>query len=234
MSPQMNRLLAELPDSELKELSNHLELVTLHKGQTLFKAGEIPAHVYFPVGAMVSMLNDMADGIAIETHTLGNACMVGVGAMGHPSFYRASVRSSGFAYRMSVAGFLRIRANCPEYVRGAIEAMQRMLMQLSQAIACSKRHAIQQQLIRWILIAQDCTLTHRIEITHQELAEIMGFRREAITLALGKLTHLHSIKIGRGMLEVIDREVLERSVCECYWIGQQRIRPDFQDLVRSP
>lgn len=231
MTPRLNRLLADLPDSEFNLLSKHLELVSLTKGQILFETGDVPAQIYFPVGAIVSMLIDMADGVAIETYMLGNACMVGAGTLGQPSFYRASVRNSGLAYRMPAATMMSLRANCPVYLRGAIAATDRMLMQLSLAIACSKRHPIKQQLIRWILITLDCISTRHIQITHQELAEILGFRREAITLCLGKLTAMDGIRVGRGEIEVLDRLALEAQVCECYWIGQQRKRPDFQKLI---
>jgi CRP-like cAMP-binding protein len=230
MTPRLNSLLADLPEAEFRLLSQHLELVSLQKGQTLFDIGDIPAFVYFPIGAIVSMLNDMSDGVAIEIYMLGKTCMVGVGTVGQPSFYRACVRSPGLAYKMSAQALLKERMHCPSYVHHATVATNRMLMQLSQAIACSKRHPIKQQLIRWILITLDRTLSKNIQITHQELAEILGFRREAITLTLGKLTDLKSIRMGRGELEVLDRQVLENHVCECYWIGQERKRLNFLEL----
>ncbi|MEK7345552.1 MAG: Crp/Fnr family transcriptional regulator [Pseudomonadota bacterium] len=217
--------MSNLPEAELQLLTNQMTLVSLRKGETLFHAGEVPRYVYFPVNAIVSMCIDMEDGASIEAYMLGNACKVGMGTVGQPSFYRACVRNSGLAYRMPVQALLHARAHCPTYVQRVFAVTNRMLMQLSQTIVCSKRHTIAQQLMRWMLITLDRTLDTHIEITHQELGEILGFRREAITLALGKMTSQGFIQIQRGEVEVLDRSALEASVCECYWTGQQRQKP---------
>mgnify|MGYP000166735658 CR=1 FL=1 len=225
ISPATNSLLSDLPEAEFEILTSQMTLVSLQKGETLFHVGEVPRHVYFPVGAIVSVLIDLEDGASIETYMLGNACMVGVGTVGQPSFYRACVRNSGLAYRMTAQALLQVRQQCPTYVQRTVAATNRMLMQLAQGIACGKRHTIVQQLMRWMLITLDRTLGTHIEITHQELGEVLGFRREAITLALGKMTSKGIIQIHRGEIVVLDRPALEARVCECYWTGQQRQRP---------
>ena len=54
-----------------------------------------------------------------------------------------------------------------------------------------------------------------------------GLGAFAITLALGKLTALGYLRSRRGAIAVIQREGLERLVCDCYWIGQEKVKPDF-------
>ncbi len=223
MTPRLNQLLASLPDAEYQKLTSHMELVSLVKGQTLFKTGEVPTHVYYPVGAIVSMMNEMSDGYSVETYMLGNASTVG--ALSMPSFYRAYVRSSGLAYRLPMTILQREYPFCPVYMKGALIALRRMVMQLSQSIACGKHHSVEQQLIRWMLITLDRIVTVQIPITHQELAKILGFRREAVTLALKKLSELGHIISRRGEIEVPNRQGLEERSCDCYWLGQERKRP---------
>jgi CRP-like cAMP-binding protein len=221
MSPRTNSLLADLPDHELDAMARHMQLVALQKGQVLFHAGEIPSHVYFPVGAIVSMMNDSLEGESLETYMLGKTCMVGVGTLGQPSFYRAQVRSSGLAYRMPAQALQRLRAECPRYLHNVQAATNRLLTQSMQNLVCCKRHPVEQQLIRWMLVTLDRTLQTQIQITHQELAEILGFRREAITLNLKKMTEDQALLVHRGLIEVLDRRMLEERACECYWIAQQ-------------
>jgi DNA-binding FadR family transcriptional regulator len=67
-------------------------------------------------------------------------------------------------------------------------------------------------------------------MTHQEIADRLGFRREAITLALRKLMERGHIQVRRGSMEVLDRQALEAQVCDCYWIGQEKTKPDFNQL----
>lgn len=225
MSPRHNALLAGLPEPEYERLVACMELVSLSKGQTLFGIGDIPSHLYFPVGAVVSMMVDMADGYSIETHMLGMTCMVGVAAINQPSFYRATVRHSGLAYRMHLNDLNRLRGQCPQYIHAALLAVRRLLMHLSLGVVCGKKHSVEQQLTRWLLLTLDRTATPTVAITHQELSEILGFRREAITLTFARLAQLGCIKTGRGELEVLDRSRLEAFSCDCYWTAQDRIRP---------
>ena len=49
MLPSSNALLADLPEQEYALLTAHMKLVSLHKGQTLFEADEVPGYVCFSV-----------------------------------------------------------------------------------------------------------------------------------------------------------------------------------------
>lgn len=234
MSPENNALLANLPYAEFEMMMRCMELVSLSKGQTLFRAGDIPVHVYYPVGAIVSMMNDLPDGYCVETHMLGKACMVGVAATHGPSFYRATVRSSGLAWRMLLSDLKKTAAHCPVYMTGAQKAIWRTSMHLSQSLVCGKRHSVEQQLIRWMLITLDRTMTPSIPVTHQELSEILGFRREAITLTFGKLAELGCLRMSRGQVEVLSRPALEAFACDCYWLGQGMTRPVCREMLALP
>lgn len=231
MSPRTNALLSDLPDAEYESFAHQLRLVFLHKGQVLFQAGEVPQHVYFPVGAVVSMMNDNVEGKGMETFMLGKTCMVGVATVGQPSFYRAQVRSSGPAYQLPVSALLQLRKQCPTYFQHTVQAVNRMVMQLSQALVCSRHHLLEQQLIRWMLITLDRSLDACIDISHQELSELLGVRREAVTLNLKKMVERGEIAVRRRVLEVLDRAALESRSCDCYWHGQQKSRPALPALA---
>lgn len=229
MSRKLNALLANLPENEDQTLSEHLELVSLRKGQDLFLQGQIPAHVHYPVGALVSVMQDMPDGYSMEAYMLGRLNAVGLVGLYGPSLYRANVRASGLAYRMPLAVLQGLLSQCPVHLAAITRVLMRMVMQLSQAMVCGKRHSVEQQLVRWMLLTLDHVLEREIESTHQEISERLGFRREAITLALGKLTALGYVRSRRGRIEVLQRERLEAMVCDCYWLGQQKTRPHDQD-----
>ena len=217
MSHQINYMLTNIPKAEFQTLADNMQLVSLEKGINLFDKSEIIQYIYFPTGAIVSMLSDLEDGTSVEVYSVNNTGVVGMGLLGQPSPYRAQVRSSGLAYRISSNKMQEIRDLCPAYLKGAYESSMHMLMQMSQNIACSKRHSIEQQLIRWMLTTIDKTSNNHIHTTHQEISEILGYRREAITLNLAKLSSSNIVKIKRGGIEVIDRTMMEDRSCECYW-----------------
>ncbi len=225
MNPRINALLDGLPENEYERLTSHMELVSLPQGRDLFVTGQIPIHVHYPVGALVSMMKDMPDGFSVETYMMGKASLVGMGAIDGPSFYRANVRDGGLAYRIPAPVFKSLLSQCPMHALAIAATMRRMVMQLAQSVVCGKHHSVEQQLIRWMLVSLDRMIDPIIHMTHQDVAERLGFRREAITLALGKLTALRYIVSRRGVIEVTDRQGLEGMACDCYWIGQEKPRP---------
>lgn len=209
---------------------SRMELVSLSKGQDLFRSGQLSTHVYYPVGALISMMIDLSDGFSVETYMVGRAGLIGWSALDAPRLYRANVRHPGLAYRLSGPVHTALLSGCPAYTQAILEAMRRMALEVAQAVVCGKHHSVEQQLIRWILISIDHLLEPVIQMTHQEIAERLGFRREAITLALGKLSALGHISVGRGMFEVIQRAGLESLVCECYWSHRAVPRPSLHQL----
>ncbi|MFM8865874.1 MAG: Crp/Fnr family transcriptional regulator [Limnohabitans sp.] len=230
MNPRINALFKNVPEDEYQRLSAHLQLVSLVKGHDLLLPGHLSHYIYYPVGALVSMMMDMPDGYSVETYMVGNAGLVGTAALDGPSPYRANVRHTGLAYRLPGTLFKSLLPHCPAHAQAITTTMRRMGMQLAQAVVCGKRHSVEQQLIRWMLISLDRTLEDEIQMTHQEIAERLGFRREAITLALGKLTTLEYIESRRGVIALKCREGLESLVCDCYWIDQGKPKPDYNGV----
>ncbi len=226
MNPRTNEIIGAIPEHEYGFFKQHLKLVSLSSGQVLFEAGQSPSCVYYPVGAVVSMINPQPDGKDVEMHMLGKLCMVGAGLsnLGIQSFYQAKVRSGGLAYRLDAHHLRRIWDECPVYKLTAQRAMHRLFLELSQSVVCSKKHSVDQQLIRWILLTLDNTLTASISITQQSLSQLLGLRREAVSLSMLKLEENGWIAKSRGAFTVLDRKNLELAACDCYWTAQQKIR----------
>ena len=60
--PTKNHLLATLPKAEFDRLAEHLELVELQAGDTLYESHGELKHVFFPTTAIVSLLYEMENG----------------------------------------------------------------------------------------------------------------------------------------------------------------------------
>jgi CRP-like cAMP-binding protein len=89
-------------------------------------------------------------------------------------------------------------------------------LQIAMPTVCSGKHSNEEQIVRWIMNTLDKTQGHTLQVTHQEIADILGIRRESVTLTAGKLSHERLIRVTRGQLEVLDRPALAARACECY------------------
>ncbi len=93
---------------------------------------------------------------------------------------------------------------------------QGLMTQVSQTAVCNRLHSVEQQLCRWLLLIHDRIDSNKLVMTHDLISNMLGVRREGVTLAAQKLAKRKLIKNIRGTISIIDRQGLEEAVCECY------------------
>ncbi len=216
ISPLGNEFLAKLPKLDYDQLRLMLQVVFLKKGQVLYAQGSSPDMIYFPVSTVVSLFVELSDGYSIEALTFGRESIVGAAIPEAGSVGTLRIREEGIAYKISASNFnenvlkiLSISQAASQFYVSIIEMMMRN-------IACVSHHRLIQQLIRWILQTLDSTQSTTILFSHAELGMMLGVRREAISLALNELYLLDAVLLKRNRVEVLDRSLLEKMVCECY------------------
>ena len=128
------------------------------------------------------------------------------------------VQSAGDGYRVK-AGVLKKEFD----LRGRLQHLvlrftQAQITQTAQNAVCNRHHNIEQQLCRFLLMSLDRLPGHEVKMTHEQIAIMLGVRRESVTQAALKLQTIGAIHYSRGHITVVDREELENSVCECYTV----------------
>lgn len=228
-SKESNRLLAALPHEDWARWTTHLELVTLQVGQVLFEQGRPLSHLYFPITSIVSLQCDLEDGTSSEFGLTGNEGVVGVFLfMGtQTSISTSVVIRKGLAYRFKADVLLKEFNHSGAFRRLILRYMQAMMTEASQRAVCHRRHSIDQQLCRIILLCLDRTLASQLTLTQELIARTMGVRREAITVAAQKLQVAGLIRYARGSITVLDRTGIESLACECYKI----VKHEFDRLL---
>ena len=93
---------------------------------------------------------------------------------------------------------------------------QALMTQTAQNAVCNRHHNIEQQLCRFMLMSLDRLPGDELQMTHEQIAVMLGVRRESVTQAALKLQTIGAIQYSRGHITVMDRQELEDSVCECY------------------
>ena len=222
-SPVRNGLLAALPPEDLARLRPRLQPVELPFDQTLFPAGGAVEAVLFPESGMVSLLATLEDGEQVEVGVVGREGLVGLPlAFGDDrSLVEARVQQEGTALRMDAAA-LRDGMGESAALRGLLNRyVLAFQAQVTMTAACNARHAIEQRLARWLLIAHDRAGADEFPMTHEFMAMMLGVRRPGVSLAAGVLQKAGLIHYVRGRMAVTDRPGLEAASCECYHVARR-------------
>ena len=216
--PSQNALLAALPPTELTRLLPDLELIDMPSGWAVYEAGRTPAHAYFPTTCILSLLHLLEDGASTEIAVCGNDGVIGYALFmgGESTSSQAVVISAGHGYRLP-AGVLQLEFNeSPQLRRLLLRYTQGLLTQMAQTAVCNRRHSVEQQLCRFLLLGLDRLTSNALSVTHELIANLLGVRREGVTEAAGRLRSAGVIRCARGHITVINRRRLEARVCECY------------------
>lgn len=237
--PRENQILCALKQAEFEHLAPHLELVTLSRSEVLFEPDDKLQYVYFPVTATASLLCCLADGTSVEVAMVGNEGVLGVSAlMGtrNVALTQAIINLTGHGYRISIESLQGTLVRSEGRRAGTLRKLilryaQTLFVQMSQATACNRRHALEQQLCCWLLLSFDRGRSNSLSMTQESIAYILGVRRESITEVAGKLQQAGMIDYRRGHIELKDRVKLETTACECYGVIKEesmRLTTDFQ------
>jgi CRP-like cAMP-binding protein len=219
-----NWLLAALPGRDLQSLQLHLEATPLASGSVLFEADEPLTRVYFVETGIVALLTAFENRVTVGAATVGREGAVGVASLllgGGTTLGRYRVLVPGSALSMEVPAF-RSALGQSAKLRMACEAHSRsLLVQLLQAVPCTKLHTVEQRCARWLLMCADRT-DHRFELTQESLAEMLGMPASTWTAVIGSLQQTELINCRRDVITMVHRRGVEAAACECYRIVRDR------------
>ena len=218
--PITNRLLAALPKNEYQRLLPQLEQVTLTFAEVLYEPGASIQHVYFPNDSIVSLLAEVAERATLEVGIVGNEGMAGISVfMGvNTSRNRAVVQGAGTALRMKAAALRQEASHVGSLHRLLHRYSHSLLTQASQSAACNRFHRVNARLARWLLMTHDRLGADEFRVTQEFMSNMLGVRREGVTLAAGILQRDQLISYSRGQVKILNRSDLEAVSCKCYRI----------------
>lgn len=224
-----NRLLADLPRKEYKELFPKLERIPLTYNENIYHPGDIIHQVYFPESGIISLLSAVSEDSTLEVGIVGNEGMAGLPVfLGvKTSGNRAVVQGAGSALMMTSQDLLNACKNgnkLPQIIQRFVHSL---LTQISQSAACNRYHLVEDRLARWLLMTHDRMHSDEFSITQEFLSNMLGVRREAVNKAARDLQQHELISYRRGTITINNRRGLEKAACPCYLI----IKKEYNNLV---
>jgi CRP-like cAMP-binding protein len=213
-----NYILRGLPAHEREALLAEADEVVLPAGKTVASAGEPIATVFFPETGVISAIGEMTTGQHVTVRLIGAEGAVGLGPLLGVTLYPHSLvvllRAAG--HRLPVGRFLAMLDRSPALRTLALEHVGRVVQEISSQAACGRVHSHRQRLARWLLVTADKAQQLSLPVTHDEIAQMVGGPRHAVTVAVNDLTQKGAIAHLRGRIDILNRSRLIADACECY------------------
>ncbi|MDX6712210.1 MAG: hypothetical protein QOH96_3226 [Blastocatellia bacterium] len=222
-----NHLLCALSTEERSRLRLRDVIFTL--GEVIYECDERLEYAYFPTSCVVSCLYTTRDGSTAEMALTGNDGIIGFALFlgGGTVPHRAVAQIGGHALKMPAKALQEEFARGGPFQQILLRYTQALITQISQTAVCNRLHPLEQRLCRWLLLCHDRVNGSDILMTQEFIANMVGGRRESVTVAAGHLQDAGLIQYSRGRIKILDREGLEEMVCECYKI----VNDEFNRLV---
>ena len=195
-----------------------LKIVPFTVNQVLYELGDKIDFVYFPVDSVVSTLAIMEDGTTLETSMIGRESLVGISTILGTGISKQWmwVTVSGNAVQLEARFLERLFLQNETALKSLLRCYRGIVTQVSQRCDCNTRHTIMERLCCWLLMIHDRVGGSNLRLTQELIASRVGARRAGITVAARMLLEMNAIDYRRGHLHIRHREMLERTVCECY------------------
>jgi CRP-like cAMP-binding protein len=228
-----NVLLGDLPNSDVRELLPHLELVDMIAAHELYTPAVDIRYVYFPLSGLCSLVANPRAGV-VDVGPIGFDGMVGLPTyLGTPTGpLTVTVHVGGKALRLDARTFQSCVSAMPALDRVLRRYVQWTYTGMGVWVACARLHEVQQRCARWLLMAHDRIREDHFSLTHDYLAQMLGVRRPTVSVAAGLLQEAGLIRYARGVVTVRNRKGLEEAACECYAIVTDEYQRIFGRTLR--
>ena len=88
--------------------------------------------------------------------------------------------------------------------------------QIQQTAGCNVAHTVESRLARCLLQMRDLSGSDKLMLTQEAMAQMIGARRNSVSLVASTLQQANYIHYSRGHIEITSLEGLGRTSCECY------------------
>lgn len=213
-----NLLIDLMPDESRERILEEAELIDADRDAELFSSGELIDHTIFPLApTMVSLVVDADPERSCEVATIGREGAIGgmVSCGDLPAFSRAAIQVPGRILRVPMGAIDAVKRDDPVVRELFCRYADALLAQVMQSVACNAFHPIEARAARWLLTAQDRS-GDELHLTQGSLAVLLGVQRTSVNAVARQLQDQGLIRYRRGVVEVRDRDGLERSACPCY------------------
>ena len=226
----LNGFLSSLDADDFELIRPHLKGVDLIQDFVLVRVGDRLKRAYLPHRGVISLVVDLARGEHVQIAMIGRQSIFGVfSALGDAvALNSAVVLVPGPA---STIDLDRLRAAADQSTTFRAAMLRHGLAiyaQIQQTAGCNAAHTVESRLARCLLQTHDLSGGVKLLLTQEAMAQMIGARRNSVSLVASTLQQANYIHYSRGHIEITDIAGLSRTACECY----ASVKTQYERLLR--
>lgn len=225
-----NGFLASLAADDFELIRPYLRTVDLPQETVLIEVDEALRRAYLPHHGVISLVVKLAKGEHVQIAMIGRDSIFGTfSALGDPTaLTSAVVLVPGIASTLDVD---RLRAAADQSATFRATLVRHGLAvcaQIQQTAGCNAAHTVESRLARCLLQTRDLSGSDKLMLTQESIAQMIGARRNSVSLVASTLQQANFIHYSRGHIEITDPDGLGTTSCECY----ATVKAQYERLVR--
>ncbi|MBR1125409.1 Crp/Fnr family transcriptional regulator [Bradyrhizobium lablabi] len=225
-----NGFLASLSEDDFELIRPYLKTVDLTNELVLVDVDETLKRAYLPHRGLISIFVRLARGEHVQIAMVGRDSVFGVySALGDATALNgAVVLVPGIASTLDIE---RVRAAADQSATFRSTLLRHGLAvyaQIQQTAGCNVAHTVESRLARCLLQMHDLSGSDKLMLTQESMAQMIGARRNSVSLVASTLQQANYIHYSRGHIEITSLEGLSKTACECY----AQVKAQYNRLLR--
>ena len=226
----LNGFLASLSEGDFELVRPHLKTVDLTHDLVLVEVDEALKRAYFPHRGVISLVVRLARGEHVHIAMVGRDSVFGsFSALGEPTALNGALVLVPGAASTIELDRLRIAADQSATLRAElVRHALAVYAQVQQTAGCNAAHTVESRLARCLLQMRDLSGSNKLILTQEAMAQMIGARRNSVSLVASTLQQANYIHYSRGHIEITNLEGLGKTSCECY----AHVKTQYDRLIR--
>ncbi len=179
---------------------------------------------------MISLVVKLAKGEHVQIAMIGRDSMFGsFSALGDPTALNSAVvLVPGVASTLEIDRLRAAADQSPTFRTALVRHGLAIYAQIQQTAGCNASHTVESRLARCLLQTHDLSGDCKLILTQESMAQMIGARRNSVSLVANTLQQAHVIHYSRGHIEITDVDGLSKTACECY----ATVKAQYDRLLR--
>jgi len=225
-----NGFLSALAADDFELIRPHLRTVDLVAELMLIEVGETLKRAYLPHRGVISLVVKLAKGENVQVAMIGRDSIFGsFSALGDATAINSAVvLVPGAASTLEVDRLRAAADQSPTFRAALVRHGLAVYAQIQQTAGCNASHTVESRLARCLLQTHDLSCGDKLVLTQESMAQMIGARRNSVSLVANTLQHANFIHYSRGHIEITNLDGLSKTSCECY----ASVKAQYNRLLR--